>query len=574
MTRESEGESAWLETKREKKKFGGKEVDVVFTKAVSPDEFPKLFPPVFQKVEVNIGIVIERDVPVKLRDGATIYTDIYRPEGAVNVPAIVAWSPYGKTAGWGGIDPMLGTPLSSLIIEDSVSSYAKFEGPDPAYWCHYGYAVINPDPRGVGNSEGDIRWFGTPEAEDCYDLIEYIAACDWCNGKVAMQGNSWLAVMQWFAASLRPPHLACISPWSGLTDIYRALVSRGGCVDTKFNNWILYALRGHQSVENPITNIRAQPLLNEYWQDKVAKVEKIEIPVYAVANYNNFHNSTMDAFRRMPSKNKWLRIENTVEWPDNYENQNLEDLRRFYDRYLKDIRNGWESTPRVRISVYNPGGVDQVARPEKEWPLARAQFQPLYLDASNGALSQTPVSKETSVSYSATKKGEAAFTLRFDKDTEIVGYWKLRLWVEVKGANDMGIIVSIRKLDPYGKPLMLPIYGLPHGGISGCIRVSHRAIDEEKSTPSEPWLTHNLSQPVKPGEIVPLEIPLWPLGMSWRKGEQLSVVVSSHVQLFDDYVWSNMFGPELPAEGELVIHSGGRFDSYLLVPVIPDSTAH
>ncbi len=87
------------------------------------------------------------------------------------------------------------------VPEGALSPGAKFEGPDPAYWCHHGYAVINPDSRGVGNSEGDIAFWGTGDGEDGYDLIEWVAAQEWCNGRVGMAGNSWLAIAQWYIAA-------------------------------------------------------------------------------------------------------------------------------------------------------------------------------------------------------------------------------------------------------------------------------------------------------------------------------------------------------------------------------------
>ena len=38
----------------------------------------------------------------------------------------------------------------------------------------------------------------TQEAQDGYDAVEYIASCSWCTGAVALAGNSWLAVAQWY----------------------------------------------------------------------------------------------------------------------------------------------------------------------------------------------------------------------------------------------------------------------------------------------------------------------------------------------------------------------------------------
>ena len=96
-----------------------------------------------------------QDVAVKMRDGVTIYTDIYLPadmkEGD-KVPVLIAWSPYGKTAGTApryiGLFNMLG------MGNNWSSGLTKFEGPDPDYWCAQGYAVCNPDPRCEQYHEG------------------------------------------------------------------------------------------------------------------------------------------------------------------------------------------------------------------------------------------------------------------------------------------------------------------------------------------------------------------------------------------------------------------------------------
>ena len=48
------------------------------------------------------------------------------------------------------------------VPAEAVSSGTKYEGPDPHYWCHYGYAVANVDPRGCGHSEGEMQSGVTP----------------------------------------------------------------------------------------------------------------------------------------------------------------------------------------------------------------------------------------------------------------------------------------------------------------------------------------------------------------------------------------------------------------------------
>jgi predicted acyl esterase len=56
----------------------------------------------WQKAEgrraLSEAMIFERDVPIRLRDGTTIWMDVFRPVPSEMepVPAIVAWSPYGK----------------------------------------------------------------------------------------------------------------------------------------------------------------------------------------------------------------------------------------------------------------------------------------------------------------------------------------------------------------------------------------------------------------------------------------------------------------------------------------------
>ena len=120
-----------------------------------------------------VDIVFEKDVAVKLRDGVTIYVDVFRPAGDEQVPVIVAWSPYGKGQGTSmsvmGVFGLVG--LSNSIV----SGLAKFEAPDPAYWCAQGYAICNPDIRGVMDSEGDSVLWDRQEGRDCHDLNEWLA---------------------------------------------------------------------------------------------------------------------------------------------------------------------------------------------------------------------------------------------------------------------------------------------------------------------------------------------------------------------------------------------------------------
>ena len=107
-------------------------------------------------IPLPCDMIFERDVPVKLRDGVTVYLDVFRPADDETHPAILALSPYGKELGSQGLDD---TPGHAGVPMEATSGLQKFEGPDPAYWCNHGYAIINADVRGAYNSEGIILFF-------------------------------------------------------------------------------------------------------------------------------------------------------------------------------------------------------------------------------------------------------------------------------------------------------------------------------------------------------------------------------------------------------------------------------
>ncbi|MEU9348510.1 CocE/NonD family hydrolase [Streptomyces sp. NPDC048278] len=542
-------------------------ISVVWRDAVRPSQAPERYPSPQPGTEVVDGIRCDRDVAVTLRDGTVIYADIYRPEGADTVPTIIGWSQFGKRAGIAAASSPAGVPAGTL------SPAAKFEGPDPDYWCRQGYAIANPDPRGVGHSEGDIQLYGHTEARDIYDFIEWVAVQEWSNGRVGMAGNSNLAVSQWWAAAERPPHLACIAPWEGVTDYYRQALCPGGIPELAFMARRVGMLHGSGRVEDINTMLRRYPAMNAYWEGKIADLEKIEVPAYIAAGWNCCHlTGTLEAFQRIASPQKWLRIHREYEWPDQYAPENLEDLRRFFDRFLKGQHNGWELTPRVRLDVQDAGEWDhRTRRREKEWPLARAQHTELFLDAATGTMSPERPGSAASADYDSTA-GSASFDLRFDEDTELTGYMKLRLWVEADGANDMDLFVLVQKVGRDGEARPVLALGQPATGVwwgaAGMLRVSCRETDPARSTPAVPYLTFRRESPLAPGEIVPVDIPLCATSRFWHKGERLRVVVTGNFTGEPGQVWFP-YEFETRNRGRHVLHTGGDFDSHLLVPVVP-----
>lgn len=597
----------------------GREMKVPLRKAL-PVDAPRVRYPGFkpEKLVLKAGsvrregamplpcdILLERDVAIKLRDGVTIYADVFRPVGDEACPAILAWSPYGKEIGGQMLDDV---PMRSGVPLSATSGLEKFEGPDPAYWVAHGYAIVNPDKRGAYMSEGNLLYWGHEDALDGCDVIEWIASRPWSNGKVGMSGNSWLTVSQWFIAAERPEHLAAIAPWEGFCDHYRESGTRGGIPAPEFPEMIAETFASaHGMLEDQPRMIVERPFMCDYWEDKAARVENIEIPAYVVASYtNSVHtHGSFAGFRRMASKEKWLRVHNTSEWFDYYTPENVEDLRRFFDHYLKGIDNGWEQTPRVRLSVLNPGGTDIVGRTEEEFPLARTQYRKLYLSAADSALCTTlPDQQAVSEYQSDSVRHEVTYRYRMEKPTELTGYMKLHLWVSAPDHDDMDLAVRVEKLSRDGQPLPDRTGNII--AATGLMRVSMRQLDEARSTEAEPYYTFTTEQKLKPGEIVPVEIEIWPMGLYFNEGEMLQLTVGAYQPANAAIPFGSAsisvpregytFMPGQPVDmitvggnatqcadptdvvvspathnaGRHRIYTGGQYDSYLYVPEIPN----
>jgi uncharacterized protein len=543
---------------------------------------------------LTVAIIWNRDVAVQVRDGVTIYVDVFRPAAAAApLPAIVAWSPYGK--GNGGNQQLDEFPFRAGVPQHMLSGLQMWEAPDPAWWCAQGYAVINVDVRGAFNSEGRQAVWGTQEGRDGYDLVEWIAQQPWSNQRVGFAGNSWLAIVQWFIAAERPPHLAAIAPWEGLCDVFRHNYL-GGVVNTAFGDSVFDRAVGLNGREDSGAMAKREPRMTPYWRDKVAQVERIEVPAYVVGSWTNFVHTpgTFDAWARLESRDKWLRVHNAMEWPDFYAPTSQADLLRFFDRYLKGEENGWEDTPRVRLAVLGSEGDDEVNRSMAAFPPVDVPHSAFALMPSKRAMSKTHSAR----AESAQCKGATdclSFDLAIDHDCEVIGFLKARLCVQPHDGTDQDIFVAVERLDRRGRPiaartipvpsrflgrilrlvhrmgLIKPLNLLFPTRIRGSLRLSHREIDPALSTPDRPVQRFERELPVIPGEILAVEIAINPIAMRLRRGDTLRLIVAGH-----DLVPTPLPGLKhdpVRGSGHFSIWSGGEHDSHLLVPLRPLNVA-
>lgn len=557
--------------------MSGEQVEIYMKKMMTPctpEEFAamsveeretaKIQPPLNQRTYYpEDGIVCMQDIPVKMRDGVTIYVDIYKPEAEGKYPLIISWSFYGKRPFDGQSEwQIMGVP------PQTVSDMSKFESADPGYWCRRGYAVANVDPRGIGHSEGDFVQFGTQDGKDGYDFIEWAAEQSWCNSRCALSGNSCVAMTQWRIASQQPPHLACIAPWESTTDMYRESLAEGGIPASSFVRLVMQEACGPNYMDSTPDNLEKYPFIDcTYWKDKDPVWSAVTVPVYQTACWNHFHlRGSINAFRKCKSRKKWLRVHRNFEWPDAYSNENLQDLELFFARYLKLERNGWELTPKVRIEVQDVGEFNYMTnRAEENFPLKRTVYEKLYLNAANMTMGKEPVAAAAHAGYESTD-GEVTFDYRFEADTEITGYLKLRLYVAAESYNDMDLFINVQKLSTAGEFLPITLFGESHPGAWGKMRVSRRKLDEKLSTDYCPVQAHTYDEKLEPGQIVPVDIEIVPTSRFFHKGQQI------RVQIAGRYIRDDWFEPltwNTDNQGRHLVYTGGEYESFLQIPVIP-----
>jgi len=387
---------------------------------------------------------LKHEIMVPMRDGIKLATDIYFPEDynpskKNKYPVIFHRTPYNKE-------------INSTTTVD--------------LFCKKGYVVIFQDCRGRYKSEGKFTKY-VNEPEDGYDAIEWIAKQPWCNGKTGMRGGSYLAHVQASAAKLNPPHLSTIIlTIGGISNGWNhAILSHGAFCQKQltwaFSNlaketndsvvkkmmkseyvgdWFqalplkrgLNPLSANPEIEDYIFEMLAHPSYDNYWKQMGVNwmeyyQQTSDIPMIHVSGwYDNYCQTAIDnylglsAIKKSPVRlmlGPWMHgtfdksysgdvdfgVESTM--PD----YNLEWHLRWYDHFLKGIKNGVENDPPVKVFVMGTGDGHKEANgrlfhggywvTSSKWPLPGTQYINYYL-RENGLLSPTmPRKSEKPASY-------------------------------------------------------------------------------------------------------------------------------------------------------------------------------
>ena len=356
----------------------------------------------------EIKVIVERNVPVPMRDGTILRADVHRPDRGGPYPVLVQRTPYGK-------------------------------GGDFSRFVEAGYIVVSQDTRGRFDSEGefDSFWkFKTHEAEDGYDTVEWAAQLRGSTGKVGTFGTSWPANLQWRLASLVPPSLVAMAAFSvpariwdgekpctirprtvewmaGLAVDLRRRENIPG-VNTrwehnrlfpkelqKWAHWLPWAdlpsdFFGHET--ESLTSWLKNPYADPWKLDEGCK--DITVPNLDIVGWHDHANGDMLLFRTMVkeakteaarkgsrliigpwSHNNARRSYGNIDFgPDAFLDRDAVKIR-WFDYWLKGKHNGVDNDAPVRIFVMG----DNTWRDEPHWPLQRARDKTLFIDSAGNA---------------------------------------------------------------------------------------------------------------------------------------------------------------------------------------------
>jgi hypothetical protein len=548
--------------------------------------------------------VVERDVPIPMRDGIRLYADVYKPPIEGTFPVILIRLPYGKQEYY-----------------TYLPAYGRF-------WSKKGFVCVVQDVRGKWRSEGEFRRL-TGEGEDGYDTLEWIAQQPWCDGNVGMMGESYYAYTQWAAAIQNHPCLKCIAPMDIDIDPYR-LSFPGGTYSLQLNaGWIAGQLT--RTVRNylrldywhlPLISLDddagltseaykeaiQHPSRDSYWDERSLfnQIDQVRIPALHIGGwYDTFTNGTIDAWQKLKESSpdpdvrakQWLLMapidhEHTTEHTNRIGKLPLDGEwnsawlfdrhEQFFDHFLKGADNGWDKRLPVEIFVIG----DDKWRFEGEWPLTRTEYTKFYLHSNgsamtpngDGCLDRQKPQEEPTDQFIYDPADPVTYSLNID-------YWSLAKYMkdrkEVEGRRDVLVYTSKpteADLEITG-PISVTLYasssardtdftaalvdvfpdGYCHLIQEGIIRARYRDSDRDPTL-------------ITPREVYKYTIDLRATSFVIKKGHCIRVEISSsNFNLFDRNLnTGNKFGvdEEMITATQKIYHSK-EFPSHITLPLTP-----
>ena len=166
---------------------------------------------------------------------------VYVPVGDGVRLAVDVWLPPERTAAGGTVGTVM-----------RVTRYHRAEAPRKPgpeadtnaaagdLFNRAGFALVVADARGTGASFGTRTGeLGEREIKDYGELISWVAAQSWSNGRVGVYGTFYEGQAAELIAGLGPAHLVAVAALFSPYDPYRELFYPGGCgTDGRFARWM------------------------------------------------------------------------------------------------------------------------------------------------------------------------------------------------------------------------------------------------------------------------------------------------------------------------------------------------
>jgi predicted acyl esterase len=486
---------------------------------------------------------VKTSVMVPVRDGTSIGCELFRPgRNGVVAPGrfpVVVWDfvPYTAThlpvpgvPGMGALtsalDPV--AALTALVVSDSWTA---------EYLAARGYAVALCEVRGTGRSGGDFpSWFQPVEAQDNYDLIEWLARQPWSTGRVGQGGGSYGSLTSQRVAALNPPHLEAIVPEIAPGNIYE-WVYPGGIRSTQGASWAVGAGAVSFGRVDPVRiadSFAAHPLYDAFWRqiDITDNLQDIHVPTLLFGGWQDlFTNGTVASFQGR-SSGAWLVMgagQHLWAQDDPHTPVPIGALLAWWDHWLMRLPSA--PLPSARVTSFE-GPVAGGAGWEElsAWPPSDVRSQRMYLRADRSLSVRPGPAGITSYrvnpfdgparswfgNYAVYPEDPAAdqsvadgLRLTFTtgpltEDAVVAGSARVHLRAALS-ASDGYFVVKVEDVAPDGKVVT---------ATDGYLKASHREGDDHEVT-------------ITPGEFNDYAVATSPTDWRFAKGHRIRIAVTS-----------------------------------------------
>ncbi len=304
-----------------------------------------------------------RDVRIPMRDGKALAADLYLPGKPGKVPVVLVQTPYGK----GGLARAIlaGQDEGNEVSRGTVSDMARIRDRE-----RYGYCVV--DWRGFHGSRDAGAAGPGRRGLDGHDCVEWLAAQEFCDGRVGTWGGSALGRQQFETAAAHPPHLVCCVPLiAPLGQVYEGYYEGEVLLESHVRTLDLLGFGVSRTVRAfPRPDAPAWRLA----RSRTYRPEAIEVPCLLITGWWDHHpDQILRTFEDLLAHGgketrahsrllvgPWDHVsvgaarQGDVEFPG-ATGASGAVAKTFLDRFLLGEENGWEQAPRVRYWQGNEG---------------------------------------------------------------------------------------------------------------------------------------------------------------------------------------------------------------------------